>query len=134
MNKYQIIITLATGDRVEAKSVGDTEEEAIARLEAAEQFQDFIKNTPIKDLQITLLGTAAPINPDNYILQESNERPGYYVVTDKVNNVVIIFAKGRFNDTAKITPIFDLPREPMDAATILREIGEYLTIYHKEVL
>lgn len=134
MNRYSIIITLAGGDRVEAKSVGTTQDDALSRLMATEQFQTFVAGREITNTEIAFLETVETVSPDNYVLQESTTREGWYVVTDKVNNVVIQFAKGRYNETAHITPLFDFPKEPVGTATILREIGEFLATYHEDII
>ena len=133
MNRYKINITLSDGDQVQAKSVGNNQDEALARLWQTEQFIKFVADRDIKSLKIDFDGIVQPVNPDNYIVQES-EKPNHYVVTDKINNVVAVFEKGRYNETAKITPLYDFPQEPVGTATILREIGEYLATYRKDLL
>lgn len=134
MNRYSIIINLACGDRVEAKSVGNTQDDALSRLMATEQFQKFVADREITSTEIDFIETVGVLASDNYVLQKSDTRDGWYVVTDKINNVVIQFEKGRFNETAHITPLFDFPKEPVGTATILREIGEYLATYHKDII
>ena len=134
MNRYKILITLENGNRVDAKAIGENQADALERLIATEQFQQFAAGSPIVKTDIRFSGKAVPVSPDNYLLQESKERSGWWVVTDTKNNIVIQFEEHRFNETAHITPLYDLPREPVGTATLLREIGEYLALYHKELL
>lgn len=134
MNRYLITIILANGDRVEAKSVGESQEDAIKRLEETQQFTDFVADNEIVSIDISFLGEVKPVQPERYVLQKSRTRENAWVVTDTVNNVVVVFEEGRYNETARITPLYDFPEEPVGTATILREIGEYLAEYHKELI
>jgi hypothetical protein len=133
MKRYSITVHLENGDQVDAKSVGNDKYEAMARLVETEQFKQFVGNLKISSWDVTFLEDVAPIVEENYILQESAIHPGWWVVTDKVNNVVVQFEKGRFNETAKATPLYDFPKEPVGVATILREVGEYIALYHSEL-
>lgn len=134
MNKYLITVILANGDRVEAKSVGENQEEAVRRMEESPQFSDFVADTGIVSIDVSFLGEVESVKPDNYVLQKSRTKENAWVVTDTVNNVVVVFEEGRYNETAKITPLYDFPEEPVGTATILREIGEYLAEYHRELI
>ena len=136
MKQYKINIDLTNGDRVEAKSVGENQADALGRIIKQPQFVKFINesNSEIDKVEIIPIGEAAPISPEDYALQYDKENDRY-IVADRKNLVMVTFAKGRYNDTAKVT---DLNKnEITDAlrmATILREIGEYVTQYHKELV
>ena len=134
MNQYSITIILSNGNKVESKSVGENQEEALDKLMKLDKFVEFVGDAEIVKVDILPLGTVISVNPDNYILQESKEKQNHYVVTDKVNNVVVVFERGKYNETAKITPLYDFPKEPIGIATILKDIGEYLALYHKEIV
>lgn len=132
MNRYSITVQLSDGDRIEAKSVGDNQEQALARLQETEAFVSFIGGRDIDSVDIAYIGKATPVNPDDFILQQGS-KPGWWVATDKVHNVVVQFEQGRFNDTARITPLFDsVPAK--DMPTVLREIGEYLALHHGDIV
>ena len=133
MKRYKIIIILENGDRVEAKSVGEDQIDALDRLIATEQYKNFVGDNKVLSYDVTFLENADTVNPDNYAMQTSATRPGWWVVTDRKNNVVVQFEQGRFNETAKVTPLYDFPKEPIGVATILREIGEYVALYHAEL-
>lgn len=133
MKRYKIIIILENGDRVEAKSVGEDQIDALDRLIATEQYKNFVGDNKVLSYDVTFLENADTVDPDNYVMQTSTTRPGWWVVTDRKNNVVVQFEQGRFNETAKVTPLYDFPKEPIGVATILREIGEYVALYHAEL-
>lgn len=71
-------------------------------------------------------------------LEESKSLPGWWVLTDTVNLVVIRFEKHKYSETQKITwldksVIFHglTPAEVSSkAAKILREMAEYMQNYH----
>ena len=105
MNTYKVNIKLENGDEVQARSVGRTPNEAVNRVLESQQFKDFKGQMKIESIQydleqgVDLLFT----NPTRYDFQPSKEREGWYVVTDKKDLVVVIFEKGRFNETQRIT-------------------------------
>lgn len=72
---------------------------------------------------------------ERFILQPSQVKPNYFLVTDQDNGIIIQFQKGKFNETQKITELNDLnPNDFMKIARIMREIGEYLQQNNKELL
>lgn len=69
-----------------------------------------------------------------FILQKST-RPGWWVLTDTSNGIVVRFEQGRFNESQKITWLNDEPvSDYMQIARIMREIGEYMYENHKELI
>lgn len=67
-----------------------------------------------------------------FIIQES-EKANHYVVTDQTNSVVIVFEKGDFNGTSKITELEDFYcNDVMKIARQMREVGEWLYQNHKD--
>lgn len=134
MNRYSINIVLSDGDKIEAKSVGKSHEDAIERLQENEQFIEFVGDRKISKVDISFLEKATPINPDDYILQKSNEVYNLWIVTDKRNNVVVKFTEKQYNDTAVVVPLYDTDKPTGDIATIIREIGEYIALYHSELV
>lgn len=60
-----------------------------------------------------------------------------WVLTDKYNEVVVIFEDGRFNETQHISPLNDTFSEKLSAgeiAQIMKEIGEWAVRYHSSKL
>lgn len=74
-----------------------------------------------------------------FILQESQDLPGWWVLTDIDNEIVVKFKDKDFNGTQKVTPLND------DSVTlakvggvsgyarVMREIGEYMVQYHGDI-
>ena len=66
---------------------------------------------------------------DRFILQRS-ATPGWWVATDKENNIVVQFEHGKYNDTQKVTLLngdtFKSEAEAMKVATYLRELADWL--------
>lgn len=74
---------------------------------------------------------------DRFLIQRSST-PGWWVATDKENNIVVQFEHGKYNDTQKVTLLngdtFKDEAEAMKVATYLRELADWLREEHYEVL
>lgn len=69
-----------------------------------------------------------------FLLQES-EKPNHFVCTDTENKIVIVFEKGKFNDTQKVEFLEDFDNKDfMKVAKYMREIGDWLAINHPKIL
>lgn len=136
MNTYRVNIKLENGDEVKARSVGYTPQEAEKRVIESTQFQEFRNRLKIQSIHTELEQATTTIQVDatRYDFRPSQEREGWYVVTDKKDLVVVIFEKGRFNETQHITRLDDTLPDPLTAASGLRAIADYLKVYHPEVL
>ncbi len=67
-----------------------------------------------------------------FIIQDS-EKPNHFVVTDQTNGIVIVFEKGNFNGTQKVTELNKInPSDFMKIARQMREVGEWLHQNHKD--
>lgn len=136
MNTYRIRIKLSNGDEIDARSVGYTSKEAEKRVIESTQFQDFRNGVKIQSIHTELeqVGTSVLIDATRYDFQPSKERENWYVVTDKKDLVVVIFEKGRFDETQRINRLDDTLSDPLTAASGLRAIADYLKVYHPDVL
>ena len=136
MNTYKVNIKLENGDEVQARSVGRTPDEAVNRVLESQQFKEFKGWMKIESIHYELeqAGTSVQVDATRYDFQPSKEREGWYVVTDKKYLVVVIFEKGKFNETQRITRLDDTLPDPLTAASGLKAIADYLRIYHSEVL
>lgn len=137
MNTYRIKIRLENGDEVQARSVGNTPQEAVDRILESKQFKEFNQQwIGIESIHYELeqAGTTVQFDATRYDFQPSKEREDWYVVTDKKDMVVVIFEKGKFNETQRITRLDDTLPDPLTAASGLKAIADYLRIYHPEVL
>ena len=136
MNTYKVNIKLENGDEVQARSVGRTPQEAVNRVLESQQFKEFKRWMKIESIHYELeqAGTSVQVDATRYDFQPSKEREDWYVVTDKKDMVVVIFEKGKFNETQRITRLDDTLPDPLTAASGLKAIADYLRIYHSEVL
>ena len=137
MNTYKVNIKLENGDEVQARSVGRTPQEAVDRILNSKQFKEFNQQwIGIESIHYELeqAGTTVHVDATRYDFQPSKEREDWYVVTDKKDLVVVIFEKGKFNETQRITRLDDTLPDPLTAASGLKAIADYLHIYHPEVL
>ena len=136
MNTYKVNIKLENGDEVQARSVGRTPDEAVNRVLESQQFKEFKGGMKIESIHYELeqAGTSVQVDATRYDFQPSKEREDWYVVTDKKDMVVVIFEKGKFNETHRITRLDDTLPDPLTAASGLKAIADYLRIYHPEVL
>ena len=137
MNTYKVNIKLENGDEVQARSVGRTPQEAVDRILESKQFKEFNQQwIGIESIlyELEQAGTTVHVDATRYDFQPSKEREDWYVVTDKKDLVVVIFEKGKFNETQRITRLDDTLPDPLTAASGLKAIADYLRIYHSEVL
>jgi hypothetical protein len=136
MNTYRIKITLENGDEIEARSVGNTPQEAEVQVLGNVEFRKFCKDLKIESMytQLEQAGSTVQVDATRYDFQPSKQREGWYVVTDKKDLVVVIFEKGKFNETQRITRLDDTLPDPLTAASGLKAIAYYLHICHPEVL
>ena len=136
MNTYKVNIKLENGDEVQARSVGRTPQEAVNRVLESSQLKEFRGWMKVESVHYELeqAGTTVQVDATRYDFQPSKEREGWYVVTDKKDLVIVIFEKGRFNETQRITRLDDTLPDPLTAASGLKAIADYLRIYHSEVL
>lgn len=136
MNTYRIKIRLENGDEIKAQSVGNTPQEAEAKVFEDVEFRKFVGDLKIESVhtQIEQTNTLLQVDATRYDFRPSQEHEGWYVVTDKKDMVVVIFEKGRFNETKRVTRLDDTLPDPLTAASGLRAIVDYLMVYHLEVL
>ena len=66
-----------------------------------------------------------------YIMQVS-ETPGWWVLTDTVNKVVIRFEQHKFNATQQVTMLEDCSLSALQVARVLREMGDWAVQQHSD--
>ena len=64
-----------------------------------------------------------------YIIQKS-ETPGWWVVTDTENLVVLKLQEHRFNETQKVTMLEECNLSALQVARIMREMGDWVARHH----
>lgn len=71
---------------------------------------------------------------NRFVLQKGTQ-PGWWVLADTVNQVVLQFKEHDYNESQKITFLKgDKVPSVMYAPRILREMGDYMVENHKELL
>ena len=63
-------------------------------------------------------------------LQRSQEKQGWWVLTDTNKGIVILFEEGKFNSTQKITYLEDVEPSPTAIAKDLRIMADWLAQNH----
>ena len=66
-------------------------------------------------------------------LEQSKERPGWWVYTDTVNEIVMRFKEHDFNGTQEVTHLREMT-DYMAAARIMREMGDWIGRYHRDIV
>lgn len=134
MKQYTINILLDSGDEINAKAVAETVNDAVDKILSTKQAIDFVGDHLVDGVKVIDVQDIPMKRTEGFILQES-ETPGFWVVTDTINNLVCRFLERNFNETQKITDLNDNPiTDPLILATALREIGDLLYSRHPELI
>ena len=64
-----------------------------------------------------------------YTIKESKE-PGWWVVTDTENLVVLKFQEHKFNETQEVTILEDSNLSALQLSRIMRELGDWVAQNH----
>lgn len=76
----------------------------------------------------------AVLDKGRFLLQPSKEE-GWYVLTDTELLITLRFRAGDFNGSQKVTHLDDSRiSNPMDIATSLRLMGDWMQKYHRELI
>lgn len=70
---------------------------------------------------------------NRFKLTPSSEHPGWWVLADTENNIVIRWQEHHFNDTQKVSVLNDTEitdHTATELARILREMGDYIARHH----
>ena len=135
MNQYKVIITFNDGDQIQSKVAAWNQSDALQRIMTNEQAVEFIaSHDDVKNVDITYIGEYkdVPDDPQRFVLSPSQERDGWLVAADRKTNMVFIFMEGVFPDSVEYKPLEDM--SPLDSATAVRELGDWLRLYHPDVL
>lgn len=89
--------------------------------------------TPTK-VDIKPVPAPPPVDPSRFLLQRSQKMKHGWVCTDRENGLVVTFREHRFNETRKATFLDGYPGDYLVTARVLREMGDWLTENHKEIV
>ena len=131
--RFLIEILFDNDDKAEINVTAKNQAEALKRVENSPEFSQFTIDKKIEKISISIIAEDT-IDLKNYVLQPSQEI-GYWVITDKLHNCVIKFKEKEFNNTAKVTFLFETKQiAPVELATIIRKTSEFLYISHPELV
>lgn len=71
---------------------------------------------------------------ERFILKPSQDDPLKWVVYDSQTRIVVTFREHEYNETVKMTPLEDLPLDPVKLARAAREISDWLAENHRDLL
>lgn len=130
MKKYIIKVKLPNLDEVHAKVVAQNETSAINRIVDSEEFKKFIGATPLSEIKFYCDGEEEikPVQLEDCHLT-TFEGVGC-AVEHLASGAIVGFEEGRFNDTAQVLT-YPYALTPEQIAQVLREVGEWLYIFHR---
>ena len=133
LKRYEITFLLGNGDRIKCRVDAPNGDTAIERIMKQPEFIQGLGNAEI--LQTTLKEIEPlKLDKDNYVLQPSKDA-GWWVLTDKAHKIVCKFHEGQFNQSQTFTRLFDSnDLDELEYATVMRQFGDYLQTFHKELL
>lgn len=133
MGRFLINVTLSNKDEVQCRVEARNQKEAIDKLMNVQEFINFVGDKEIKKYEISIDSEKTEKTDDRFLLQKC-KKENFYILTDKENEIVCEFEKGRYNETQKFTMLNDVSIEPLELATIMREFGEFLSKNHKDLI
>lgn len=134
MRFYVKIFNERADEMIEARVDAQTEAEAILRA----MHQDKVKAIVEKwggeaEVECHEIEDAV-LDKERFLLQPSKE-PGWYVLTDEQLLITLRFRAGDYNGSQQVKMIDEsLVKDPMDIATSLRLMGDWMLKYHKELI
>ena len=136
MKTYLINITLADGNKVNARVAADNCPAALDRLTHQSDFVEFVGDNEIKCIDFALT-TASPINPKNFKIEKIRNHT--WRCYDLKRGIYVSWLQGSYNDSVTTHYTSNSAAKynelsPLEAGTALREIGEYLFKFHKNLL
>ena len=129
MRKFKITAVLPNGDEVHSNVVATSAEAAVERIKASAQFIEFLGDFQLEDVYFLNNGSeeVKPIDTDTCRLT-TFEGVGC-AVEHLASGAIVGFEEGRFNATAQVLT-YPYAMTPEGVATVLREVGEWLYIFH----
>lgn len=134
--RYNVKIYNERADEmIEARVDAKNEKEAIDKVMEQKQVRDIVvkKWGGEAEVEIERIEEVV-IDKDRFLLQPSKEE-GWYVLTDTELLITLRFRAGDFNGSQKVTHLDDSRiTNPMDIATSLRLMGDWMQEYHRELI
>ena len=134
MRYYVKIYNERSDEMIEVLVEADSEKEAIDKIFSLEKAQEMMKDwEDVTEVECHPIEDAV-LDKDRFLLQPSKEE-GWYVLTDTQLLITLRFRAGDFNGSQKVTLLDDSHiTNPMDIATSLRLMGDWIQKYHRELI
>ena len=135
MKKYIINIKLTDGREIHSSVVARNKNDALSRLQSTPQYIDFLaeNDATIESVCIEPVEIKSIDNSRFYVTNIKNKE-GWYVVADLENRIKVEFKKGHYNDMQNVRPFVGYKPDALATATALREIGEFMNNYFKDLI
>lgn len=135
MRYYVKIYNEKADEMIEARVDAKTPEEAIDILMKQDKVTDIVRDKWGGEAEVECHEIEdAVLDKDRFLLQPSKE-DGWYVLTDTELLITLRFRAGDFNGSQKVTHLDDSRiTNPMDIATSLRLMGDWIQKYHRELI
>ena len=134
MRYYVKIYNEKAYEMIEARVYAKTEDEAILRVMQQDKVKAIVEKwSGEAELECHLIEDAV-LDKERFLLQPSKE-PGWYVLTDEQLLITLRFRAGDYNGSQQVKMIDESRvKDPMDIATSLRLMGDWMLMYHKELI
>ena len=134
MRYYVKIYNEKADEMIEARVDAKTEDEAILRVMQQDKVKAIVEKWGGEaELECHLIEDAV-LDKDRSVLQPSKEE-GWYVLTDRELLIMLRFRAGDYNGSQQVKMIDESRvKDPMDIATSLRLMGDWMLKYHKELI
>lgn len=132
MKRYSIKAVLSDGLGIDAKVIARSKRDAIGRLMNTDKFREATEGRKVESIEIKPI-PIEPIDNTRYSVRTISNKRGWYIVEDAGTGFRIEWKKGKYDETNRVIPPSEV-KDAAAAATILREIGEYLYGNFKELV
>lgn len=135
MRYYVRFTNHAADEYIDARVVASSEEEAEKKLLSVPEAQRVIERWGECEIEATTYQIADEEEPADgrFVLQPSKEQ-GWWVVTDTETLLCLRFKEGEYNTSQRVTPINEHPANPLDGATSMRLMADWMRKNHPELL
>lgn len=131
MKKYKITGILPNGDELRANVVAISEAGAIARILESEQTKEFLGGYSAEDVRFLVDGVEDVRQVDINDCRITIFDGVGCAVEHMASGAIVGFEDGRFNSTAQVLT-YPYAMTPEKIAQVLREVGEWLYIFHRQ--
>lgn len=130
---FHVVIGFADGNMVDAKVVARNSHHAVYLLKQQQVYKDFAGNTTITSETVDEI-QIEPIINNRFSVSKVDNKMMYYVVSDHENMLGVEFLKYRYNERQRVIQLGKGKQlTAIQAATALREIGEFMFLNFKEI-